>query len=81
MSAPNPGRQSPEPETQSGEQQRSPPASGKIGSSMSSSRRAPEFGQQSSDDTKLHGLSSNPEHPLDKIEAEKFAKGTANKAN
>ena len=71
MSAPNAGRQSPSEDRQSGIQQRDPPASGKIGSS---SRPAPEEPQQKSDHTKEHSLKSNPEHPLEKIEAEKYAK-------
>lgn len=72
MSAQLSGRQSPDPERQSGIQQQDPPSSGKIGAS-SSSRPAPEFAQQKSDEEKQH-LQSNPEHPLEKIEAEKYAK-------
>lgn len=76
MSAPFSGRQSPPPERQSGIQQQDPPASGKIGAS--SERPAPEFAQQASNAQKERQLDSNPEHPLEKIEAAKFAKGTGN---
>ncbi|KAJ5890161.1 hypothetical protein N7504_010971 [Penicillium tannophilum] len=68
----NAGRQSPPPERQSGIQQRDPPASGKIGDS--SSRPAPEFAQDESNRSKSDTLTSNPEHPLEKIEAAKYAK-------
>lgn len=78
MSAPASGRQSPPPERQSGIQQQDPPASGKIGDASSSSRPAPEFAQQESEAQKANVLTSNPEHPLDKIEAAKFSKGTGN---
>lgn len=71
MSAQLSGRQSPDPERQSGIQQQDPPSSGKIG--PSSSRPDPEFAQHQSEDDKQR-LKSNPEHPLEKIEAEKFAK-------
>lgn len=76
MSAPASGRQSPPPERQTGIQQQEPPASGKIGGS--SSRPAPEFAQQESEQHKESRLESNPEHPLDKIEAGKYVKGTGN---
>lgn len=75
MSAPSSGRQSPPPESQSGIQQQDPPASGKIGAS--SERPGPEFAQKESDKQKGQ-LGSNPEHPLEKIEAAKFSKGTGN---
>ena len=63
MSAPNQGRQSPDPERQTGAQQSDPPASGK-------------HEQQGSKDNKetLAGLSSNPEHPLAKAAEEKTSK-------
>lgn len=70
------GRQSPPPERQSGIQQRDPPSSGKMGDS--SSRPAPEFAQQDSDRSKGETLTSNPEHPLEAIEAAKYKKGTGN---
>lgn len=76
MSAPYPGRQSPPPERQSGAQQGDPPASGKIGNP--SVRPESDFAQQESDQHKAHGLQSNPEHPLEKVEAAKFNKGTGN---
>ncbi|KAJ5776930.1 hypothetical protein N7520_000176 [Penicillium odoratum] len=76
MSSKNAGRQSPPPESQSGAQQRDPPSSGKIGDS--SSRPAPEFAQQQSDQSKGDVLTSNPVHPLEKIEADKYRKGTGN---
>ncbi|KIW08353.1 uncharacterized protein PV09_01269 [Verruconis gallopava] len=63
MSAPNQGRQSPDPERQTGAQQQDPPASG-------------QFGKQSDDNNKeiLEGLKSNPEHPLEKFAEEKTSK-------
>jgi hypothetical protein len=62
MSAPNQGRQSPDPERQTGAQQGTT-ASGK-------------HDQKSGQDNKetLAGLSSNPEHPLAKAAEEKTAK-------
>merc|ERR1712187_33905 len=72
MSAPNPGRQSPDPERQPGAQQQDVPGSGKT---EVGEHPAPEFSQQSSEYFRDHVLTSNPEHPLEKIEAEKFAKG------
>ncbi|KAJ5635084.1 uncharacterized protein N7484_008397 [Penicillium longicatenatum] len=76
MSSQNAGRQSPPPERQSGIQQQDPPSSGKIGAS--SSQPAPEFAQQESDRSKSETLTSNPEHPLEKIEAAKYKKGPGN---
>ncbi|KAI1618663.1 hypothetical protein EDD37DRAFT_647454 [Exophiala viscosa] len=58
MSAPNAGRQSPEPETQTGAQQGDHPAqpgSGKIDESK---------GKDEGKDDQLSGLSSNPKHVL-----------------
>ncbi|KAG0157022.1 hypothetical protein PDIDSM_4205 [Penicillium digitatum] len=72
MSAPLSGRQSPPPEHQSGAQQQDTPGSGKTNVGK---HPAPEFSQKSSEDFKNNVLTSNPEHPLEKIEAEKFAKG------
>lgn len=75
MSSQYPGRQSPDPENLSGAQQHDIPGSGKIGSSMSASTRpAPEYAQQKSDEQKRHSLQSNPEHELERIEAAKYAK-------
>lgn len=76
MSAPNAGRQSPPPESQSGAQQQDPPASGKIGGNAP--RPASDFAQHESDEQKNQSLKSNPEHPLDKVEEAKFSKGTGN---
>ncbi|KAI9036699.1 uncharacterized protein KD926_001393 [Aspergillus affinis] len=73
MSAPNQGRQSPSPERQTGAQQQEPPSSGNINpqykSSSSSSRDQTQQGG---------GLSSNPKHILEDIEAKKFTKGVGN---
>lgn len=77
MSAQASGRQSPPPESQSGIQQQDPPASGKIGASTAP-RPAPEYPQQESNAQKEGMLKSNPEHPLEKVEGAKFAKGTGN---
>ncbi|KAJ6108494.1 hypothetical protein N7523_009817 [Penicillium sp. IBT 18751x] len=76
MSAPYPGRQSPPPERQSGAQQNDPPASGKIADA--SVRPDAEFGQNESNESKAHGLESNPTHPLEKLEEAKYKKGTGN---
>ncbi|KAJ6179511.1 hypothetical protein N7519_009972 [Penicillium mononematosum] len=72
MSAPYPGRQSPDPERQPGAQQQDVPGSGRT---EVGKHPAPQFSQQSSEYFRDHVLTSNPEHPLEKIEAEKFAKG------
>ncbi|KAJ5105564.1 hypothetical protein NUU61_002911 [Penicillium alfredii] len=71
MSAPRSGRQSPPEERQSGAQQRDPPGSGKA--NLDGHPPPAEFPQQRSDEEKSR-LPSNPEHPLEKIEAAKFAK-------
>ncbi|KAK5056060.1 hypothetical protein LTR84_012611 [Exophiala bonariae] len=58
MSAPNAGRQSPEPENQSGSQQQAHPAqpgSGKIDNSK---------GKNEGKEDQTSGLSDNPTHPL-----------------
>lgn len=65
------GRQSPSPERQSGAQQQDTPGTGRTGLGSHPSREevlraAKEFQEH---------MESNPEHPLDRIEAEKFAKG------
>ncbi|KAJ5501280.1 hypothetical protein LT330_001154 [Penicillium expansum] len=72
MSAPLSGRQSPSPERQTGAQQQDTPGSGRTNVGK---HPAPNFSQQSSEDYKNNVLTSNPEHPLEKIQAEKFAKG------
>ncbi|KAJ5881980.1 uncharacterized protein N7529_000652 [Penicillium soppii] len=68
MSAPNPGRQSPEPETQSGAQQQDTPGTGRtsVGTHPSPGHSAHE-----SEKTKST-LESNPAHRLAEIEAEKY---------
>ncbi|KAH0614453.1 uncharacterized protein LAJ45_09583 [Morchella importuna] len=55
------GRQSPPPESQSGRQLNDPPAEGKAQAAPSK-----DFSKNKSEQTKEHGLSSNPEGPLDK---------------
>ncbi|KAJ5747584.1 uncharacterized protein N7511_009280 [Penicillium nucicola] len=72
MSAPYPGRQSPDPENQSGAQLNDTPGTGKT--SLGSHPSA-EDAKKSADDFKFHGLTSNPEPLLEKIEAAKYAKG------
>jgi hypothetical protein len=69
MSAPNQGRQSPEPENQSEGQ------SGTVASNPNEQGGAPEGGnaQKNSDDTKSK-LSSNPTHPLEEAAKEKTSK-------
>lgn len=71
MSAPNPGRQSPDPERQSGAQQQDPPSAGKT---FPEFRGDPRHSQAESEDTKNNRLQSNPTHRLEEIEAEKFEK-------
>ncbi|KAF2687372.1 hypothetical protein K458DRAFT_415626 [Lentithecium fluviatile CBS 122367] len=69
MSAPNAGRQSPDPEHQSGAQ------SGVTASNVNDQGGAPSQGdsKENSDNTK-GGLSSNPVHPLEKHAEEKTSK-------
>ncbi|KAJ5804963.1 hypothetical protein N7474_010850 [Penicillium riverlandense] len=71
MSARLSGRQSPPEERQSGAQQRDPPGSGKtnVGDHPPSGSA-----QQKSEEHKKFQLQSNPEHPLEKIEADKYSK-------
>ncbi|KAL8639213.1 MAG: hypothetical protein Q9228_003727, partial [Teloschistes exilis] len=59
MSAPNAGRQSPEPERQTSAQV-GPPESGQIDAAPSK-----EHAQEKSEDAKENVLSSNPEGPLE----------------
>ncbi|KAF2191311.1 hypothetical protein K469DRAFT_720300 [Zopfia rhizophila CBS 207.26] len=70
MSAPNAGRQSPDPEGQSGAQLQDP-----IASKPNDQGGAPsaEHAKQASDDQKAN-LSSNPVHPLEKYAEEKTSK-------
>lgn len=63
MSAPNEGRQSPDPERQTGAQQSDPPASGKH-----------EHKGVADNKATLAGLPSNPEAPLQKAAEEKTSK-------
>lgn len=71
MSAPRPGRQSPDPERQSGAQLNDTPGTGKT--SMGSHPPA-EDTKKAADEFQSHGLTSNPVHPLEKIEADKYVK-------
>ena len=68
MSAPNAGRQSPEPEKQSGAQIHKP-AEGQAGAAPSETHA-----QEVSDDQKQNTLSSNPEGPLEAAAHEKISK-------
>ncbi|KAI9833165.1 MAG: hypothetical protein M1819_003788 [Sarea resinae] len=69
MSAPNAGRQSPEPETQSGAQQQDPQGSGQVDSGSSNAAA-----QESSDKTKHKGLESNPTGVLEHASEQKTTK-------
>lgn len=71
MSATRTGRQSPDPERQPGAQQQEVPASGH---GLPEQAPSPEHSQKESNKTKDFVLESNPVHPLEKIEAEKFEK-------
>lgn len=68
MSAPNAGRQSPEPKHQTDEQIKES-GSGNIGAAESDTKA-----QEVSDDQKLNQLSSNPEGPLEGAAHEKVSK-------
>ena len=77
MSSQNAGRQSPDPERQTGSQQQDVPGSGKIDDALSASgasRPAPESAQQQSEKQKQTSLQSNPVHPLERAEEAKYAK-------
>ncbi|KIY00587.1 uncharacterized protein Z520_03250 [Fonsecaea multimorphosa CBS 102226] len=70
MSAPNAGRQSPDPERQTGAQQQdhpSQPGSGKLDNSQ---------GKNEGKDDQTAGLTSNPTHILQEHAETKTAKGT-----
>ena len=70
MSAPNQGRQSPDPENQSGAQQQDVPAGGHADSAPSEA-----YAKDSSENAKQSDtLSSNPEHILDKTADAKISK-------
>jgi hypothetical protein len=68
MSAPNAGRQSPEPEKQS-ESQTGAPESGKIDAAPSETHS-----KDASEDTKQNALESNPKGPLEDAAHEKVSK-------
>lgn len=68
MSAPNQGRQSPDPADQ-GNAQVGAPESGKVDAAPSAS-----YAKDSSEQTKHEGLSSNPGGPLDAAAQEKVSK-------
>ncbi|KAI9839800.1 MAG: hypothetical protein M1837_001999 [Sclerophora amabilis] len=69
MSAPYAGRQSPDPERQTGAQQQDPPSTGKADAAPSSTSAKEE-----SETTKNHGLESNPKGQLEDKAAEKLSK-------
>ncbi|RAL11670.1 uncharacterized protein BO97DRAFT_425331 [Aspergillus homomorphus CBS 101889] len=69
MSAPNSGRQSPPPESQTGAQQQSPPSQGQTGQTYST--RTGQASQEQSENTKS-SLQSNPKHPLEDDSANVF---------
>lgn len=71
MSAPNAGRQSPDPERQTGAQQQDPVSSGRTAPEY---RGEPNHSKRESDATKYTKLESNPHHPLEDIEARKYEK-------
>lgn len=58
MSAPNPGRQSPDPERQSGAQ------AGQTTDNVNKQGAGPQEGAEKASDKTKEALSSNPEHPL-----------------
>ncbi|KAF1947585.1 hypothetical protein EJ02DRAFT_449073 [Clathrospora elynae] len=68
MSAPNAGRQSPEPERQNEAQ------SGQTSDNVNQQGGAPKEGAEKSSDNTKDGLSSNPEHPLAKHSEETTSK-------
>lgn len=69
MSAPNQGRQSPDPERQPGKQLQEPPAL-----RPNEQGAEPEGGAKDTSKDQLGGLSSNPAHPLEKAAQEKLSK-------
>jgi hypothetical protein len=72
MSAPNAGRQSPDPERQSGAQAQDTPA----GSGKVDEGKAEKKGEDQAE-----ALSSNPTHPLEKAAESKTSKETGNTIN
>ncbi|TIA26103.1 hypothetical protein D6C81_01054 [Aureobasidium pullulans] len=71
MSAPNAGRQSPEPENQSSKQQAAPTAG-----NPNQQGAEPNEGSKQASDNQKDGLSSNPTGPLDQAAKEKTSKST-----
>jgi len=69
MSAPQQGRQSPDPERQSGAQQQDMPAS-----NVNDQGAAPKEGTKDANIEQLKGLESNPTHPLQKPAEDKTSK-------
>jgi hypothetical protein len=67
MSAPNEGRQSPDPERQSGAQ---------IGATTESGKLDESSKKDEGKDDQTSGLSSNPKHPLEDAANEKTSKMT-----
>jgi len=74
MSAPNAGRQSPDPERQQGKQQAEPPATNPNEQGQAKSNEAPA---EESKNT-LSNLESNPKGPLEDAAASKTGKQTRN---
>ncbi|KAG9601668.1 hypothetical protein KCU77_g2216, partial [Aureobasidium melanogenum] len=69
MSAPNAGRQSPDPEAQSGKQQ-AEPTSG----NPNQQGAEPSEGSKKASENQLEGLESNPTGPLDQAAKDKTSK-------
>lgn len=75
MSAPQAGRQSPEPETQSGAQVKETPAgSGKTSDDGRVNQHDSTKNREGGGDGQKTGLSSNPTHPLEEEAEKKTAK-------
>ncbi|KAI4612889.1 hypothetical protein J4E80_006944 [Alternaria sp. BMP 0032] len=68
MSAPNAGRQSPEPERQSGAQ------AGQTSDNVNSQGAGPKEGAEKASDNTKDSLSSNPQHTLEKHAEETTSK-------
>jgi hypothetical protein len=77
MSAPNQGRQSPEPENQTGAQQQDIPGTGRTSVGNQPSAEDNERSQRSQEDFK-NNLPSNPESEFGKIQGDKYAKDKQN---
>ncbi|OCK85779.1 hypothetical protein K432DRAFT_377290 [Lepidopterella palustris CBS 459.81] len=69
MSAPKAGRQSPEPENQTGAQQQDPQANPNDQGAAPSAEYAKDVSKE-----QLSNLSSNPTHPLEKFAEQKTSK-------